>query len=34
MNNNDLKLYVEDAFETLVPLSINFIIIVQNIEAN
>lgn len=34
MNNIQLKLYVEDALETLKSLSINFIIIIKSIEAN
>lgn len=34
MNNNDLKLYVEDAIETLTSLSIDFKAIIQNLESN
>lgn len=34
MNNIDLKLYVDDAIKTLTALSIDFITIIKNIEAN
>lgn len=34
MNNNDLKLYVDDAMKTLTALSIDFITIIRHIEAN
>lgn len=34
MNDKDLKIYVDDAMKTLVPLSINFITIIRYIEAN
>jgi len=34
MNNIDLKIYVDDAMKTLTALSIDFITIIKNIEAN
>jgi len=34
MNNNDLKLYVEDVLTTLTSLSIDFKAIIQNLESN